>query len=262
MKSIEYFFMKQKIWKYISTLNILRKPSLKYCIDNNLLPSLLTRTPSNVLREILALPISEYHTQLNQDIFALLMNQFRPGFFLEIGANDGFTLSNTVYLEREFGWTGILAEANPKYLTSLSLREKSMIINKAISSQEGRAFFVDAGLYGGLESCLDDSHNRHTEGATRINVECINLHNLFLITSAPLYINFISIDVEGSEASIVEQMISSDRRFRCGCIEFNNRKEDYSIIISMLEKNEYQIMWRDQTMHDIFFADTKTYSIS
>lgn len=35
------------------------------------------------------------------------------GFFIECGAYDGETRSNTLNLERFFNWTGILIEADP-----------------------------------------------------------------------------------------------------------------------------------------------------
>ena len=37
----------------------------------------------------------------------------RGGFFVEAGANDGFHRSNTHYLEKWLGWTGLLIEAIP-----------------------------------------------------------------------------------------------------------------------------------------------------
>jgi FkbM family methyltransferase len=39
---------------------------------------------------------------------------FEKGFFIEAGANDGFTQSNTYRLERTLGWTGLLIEAIPE----------------------------------------------------------------------------------------------------------------------------------------------------
>lgn len=52
------------------------------------------------------------------------------GTFLEAGAYDGEFLSNTLYLEHEFGWRGVLVEANPDFFHQLLLkRRKSWAIN-------------------------------------------------------------------------------------------------------------------------------------
>jgi FkbM family methyltransferase len=39
--------------------------------------------------------------------------KFRGGFFVEAGAHDGISQSNTAYLERYFGWRGLLIEPIP-----------------------------------------------------------------------------------------------------------------------------------------------------
>ena len=38
----------------------------------------------------------------------------RPGLFVEAGAHDGYTQSNSYYLERFLGWQGLLVEAVPE----------------------------------------------------------------------------------------------------------------------------------------------------
>jgi hypothetical protein len=38
----------------------------------------------------------------------------RGGFFIEAGAHNGVEASNTLYLEKKLGWTGILVEPNPQ----------------------------------------------------------------------------------------------------------------------------------------------------
>jgi FkbM family methyltransferase len=38
----------------------------------------------------------------------------RPGVFVEAGAHDGYTQSNTYYLERRCGWSGVLVEPVPQ----------------------------------------------------------------------------------------------------------------------------------------------------
>jgi len=250
--------IKNAVIERVLKIGVLRKPSVRYCFDNELLPNVFVRTQSAALRKMFNLPISKYQSQLNQDVFALLMNQFRTGYFLEIGANDGFDLSNTVYLEENFGWKGILVEANKKYKTSLEKRKNSVVVNKAVSSQRGKAEFIDAGLYGGLKASLDSTHDLYTKDAASITVDCMTLQEILDTAGAPEQIEFISIDTEGGEISIVKQMVSVNRRFKCGCIEYNKRMEDYKEIVSILEDADYKVMWEYQTEQDLFFIDDHT----
>lgn len=247
--------MKSALWKLVQKISLLKKPSVKYCVTHELLPSLITNIPCDVLRELLFLPKSIHVTQLNQDIFALLVNRFSRGYFIEIGANDGFTFSNTVYLEEHFGWTGLLVEANPKYIDSLSRRKNATIMSKAITEKTGSAEFVDGGLYGGLSETLDSLHSKKTDKANKFNVSCITLQEMFEEVESPHVIDFISIDVEGGELPIIRQLVRNNRRVRCGCVEVNNRYSDIVDIKNLLESSGYEVAWKGQTRHDLYFTD-------
>jgi len=249
-------FIMEGLVNFFVGLKLMKKPSIRHCSDNGLLPSVLVKTPSKAIKKILNLPAFEHSTQLNQDIFSLLVNQFRPGYFLEIGANDGFTLSNTVYLERCFDWKGILVEANKKYMSSLLDRTNSKVFNVAVSNDKGEAEFIDAGLYGGLKSSMTSERSYYTKDAACITVSCMSLKEILDSADAPDTIDFISIDVEGGEVSIVEQLVSVDNRFKCGCIEHNNRKKDKNDIVNLLKSTGYNIIWEGQTSHDVFFVDS------
>lgn len=43
----------------------------------------------------------------------------RDGFFIECGAADGHSHSNTLFLETERNWTGLLIEANQRYFKTI-----------------------------------------------------------------------------------------------------------------------------------------------
>lgn len=233
----------------------LNRPAINYCTHNLLLPSIITETPSWQARELLFLPKGRNYTQSNQDLFALLVNRFASGFFLEIGANDGETYSNTLYLEEHFGWSGLLIEANPVYQTKLGMRRAETAIC-AITQTEGDFEFVDAGLYGGVRSTLDTKHSEKTVDAKIIKVRGAPLNIVLKERKCPNTIDFVSIDVEGGELPIVRQLCELEGiRVRCGCIEHNGRASDYQQISDVLTRAGYKIVWLSMTGQDLFFMD-------
>lgn len=55
----------------------------------------------------------EYYSHIGQDKWvAETFRRARGGYFLDFGAFDGITTSNTIVLEKELGWTGICVEPN------------------------------------------------------------------------------------------------------------------------------------------------------
>jgi FkbM family methyltransferase len=253
---------KSAIKNAIFRTKALHKLCVAYCSRNALLPEVFVKMPSAQLRELLFLPKSQRSTQLNQDIFALVANNFQRGFFLEVGANDGFTLSNTIYLEEQFGWDGILVEANPCYTTALAKR-RARTVMAAVVASEGLRNFRSAGLYGGVTDNLDSLHEKKTKDAETIQVWGTTLKKLLVQNAAPREIAFISLDVEGGELEIVEQMCDLEEfRFRSGCVEHNFREADYHQMCQMLRAVGYRVVWEGQTQQDLFFVDERVSTAS
>ena len=74
-------------------------------------------------------------------------------FFIEAGALDGETISNTLYLEIKYNWTGLLVEPNPKYLSSLIRKRRNTWILPYCLSPIKAPIVVDfdaIGEYGGI----------------------------------------------------------------------------------------------------------------
>src|SRR5438132_962410 len=74
-----------------------------------------------------------------QDIFCLLLNRGKAGgFFVEFGASDGRLISNTLLLESEFGWQGILAEPARSWHAGLKKNRKCKIDHRCVWSESGK----------------------------------------------------------------------------------------------------------------------------
>ena len=87
-------------------------------------------------------PNKTYYSQHEQDmkIFDLL-NKQKNGFFIEIGGYDGEKNSNTLYLEKSHGWTGLLIETNPyAYQVLLSRGRKIWSVQTCLSVYEELTF--------------------------------------------------------------------------------------------------------------------------
>lgn len=74
------------------------------------------------------------YSQAKQDAFVLLMNGNKNGFYLDIGAGNGFLVpcgSNTLALE-ERGWDGILIDGNYQYYEDGKDRRKGKFVHGMI----------------------------------------------------------------------------------------------------------------------------------
>ena len=69
----------------------------------------------------------------------------RGGFYVECGAFDGERSSNTLSLERERGWSGLLVEMDPYFYTQLiGKSRRSWSINACLSP---RPYVTQVDLY-------------------------------------------------------------------------------------------------------------------
>jgi hypothetical protein len=79
-----------------------------------------------------------YYSQLGQDSFVdELLNKKENGFFIEIGANDGKSHSNTLFFEEKRNWLGICVEPLLDKFQELNEFRKSINLNICISDFDG-----------------------------------------------------------------------------------------------------------------------------
>ena len=165
--------------------------------------------------------------QLFQDLWVLFeLAEPQGGFFVEFGATNGITMSNSHMLEKHYGWRGILAEPNPDYHERLARERGCAISQKCVFSRSGeRMGFLctEQGVYSRLADVdPEDMHEAEKRAdPRRIEVETISLEDLLQEHGAPDTIDYLSVDTEGSEFEILSAFDFSRRFVRCLTVEHN-----------------------------------------
>ena len=181
-------------------------------------------------------------SQRGQDWFVMQLFRKKNGFFVEFGAVNGILNSNTYSLEKIFGWRGILAEPAKKYSSSLMQNRSCSIDFDCVYNNTGQKVeFVETRNWADgntIKNFLD------VDGKTRVaervyEVKTISLADLLLKYSAPRYIDFLSIDTEGSEFEILEAFEFSAFSFGAICIEHNDVEYKRRAIQQILTDNGY-----------------------
>lgn len=130
------------------------------------------------------------------------------GVFLEVGANDGYSQSNTYFLERRRGWSGILIEPHPGlYRRCKRLRRRSACFNVACTDAAGGMIeLLDMDLMSVTPDVVptDDRAARISvvPEAARISVPATTL-SAVIDETVFTRIDFMSVDVEGAELALL-----------------------------------------------------------
>jgi FkbM family methyltransferase len=198
------------------------------------------------------------------------LEQYLPkmgGFFVELGANDGISQSNTFYFERYKQWSGVLIEPTPhNYLKCLANRStQNHIFCNACVSFDYKDRFVEivfANLMSspvGLESDVVDplshamSGKKFLESTDQIfafGAIAKTLNTILLESKAPCQIDMLSLDVEGAEIEVLKGVDHSQFRFRYLCIECR----DIEKLSTYLSIFGYQMV-EQLSAHDYLFKD-------
>jgi FkbM family methyltransferase len=178
-----------------------------------------------------------YYGQNKEDevINNLIVSRYGSDFkgtILDLGANDGITLSNSRFFI-ENGWRGILVEAGklPYQKLMTTILPNTIAINSAIGNENGFLTFyestnlLDANDVGLVSSLVADETQRWRNagiGFTEYQVECFtweSFRDKFHLKSQNF--DIISIDIEGMDYDVLIQMNLNELGCKILCVEFN-----------------------------------------
>ena len=199
-------------------------------------------------------------SQLGQDILALSVTGVdSPGFFVEFGAADGVALSNSHILEKQFGWSGILCEPSKSWHQALKRNRNCTIDTRCVYSASGQKISFSENYLGELSAITQyaepNSHGLLKRTTSSYEVDTISLQDLLLSHGAPKYIEFLSIDTEGSEFEILKNFDFQSYRFGAICVE-HNFADTREKINDLLLANGYQQVHADLSDFDDWYIQS------
>lgn len=199
------------------------------------------------------------YSQNNEE--QVILGYFRnkkQGTFLDIGANDGITLSNTRALY-EKGWSGVFVEASPKAFERLkrnyefeTCNDRVNLINVAVGKHNGFGVLHESGelLKQGdvaLVSSMKEEEVRRWDSLNMpfsdVDVEINDFPTLLDRCSIKKF-DFLSIDIEGMELDVLPQIDFDKLGIKLACIEWNSKGQ--SLYDSIMISQGFRIIHRNQ----------------
>jgi hypothetical protein len=174
-----------------------------------------------------------WHSEERQDtIVAELLGHKRGGFHIDLAANGAVFGSNTRALERDYGWSGVCIEANPRYWAALVTGVRSChLVGAAIAgrSAEGLSVsFLPQKAQGRI--VLPDEEGPGLDDASAaqggvlsslITARATSLRRVLQAAplNVPQTIDYFSLDIEGAELLALSTFPWKKHRFAVMTVE-------------------------------------------
>ncbi len=185
------------------------------------------------------------YSQYNQDLFVkyYYRNLDRDIFFVDIGANDGISLSNTYIFDNHTnnGGGGVLIEADSNVYEQLLKNRPNPNISKynvALCNIDGEVEFMQITGYSQmLSGIVEEYDKRHLERVYKEIQEYGGSYEIIKIKGARFdtimndkskNIDYLSIDIEGGEMKILQSIDFNKYNIQLIGIENNYQTNDIS----------------------------------
>jgi FkbM family methyltransferase len=200
---------------------------------------------------------------IDKQLDAIMDKSF--GFYVELGANDGVSQSNTLFFERFKNWSGILIEPHFQTFERLikNRSDSNFFKNAACVSSTYKKNDVELAFSHlmttaiGVETDLDDPF-KHAECGSEFwrgdvytfVAPALKLSDILDEANVPLEMDLLSLDVEGAELEVLRGLDHSRHRFNYICVE----SRDFVKLNEFLNENDYCFHSKIST-HDYLFEN-------
>eukprot|EP01035_Chromulina_nebulosa_P026190 gene26190-34259_t len=180
-------------------------------------------------------------SQNRQDIFVVYaMNGMQGGTYIDIGANDGVTYSNSYMLEKQFGWSGLLVEPLKWLMPKVYEHRgaKNNILNACVYNRTYLSTFIEVApspshvqelgygedMYSGVVDTWSHVNKSWIPDDRVTNlVPCFHAQTI-LDAYNITHVNYLSVDAEGADEVILRSIDWT--RFSADIISFECTEPD------------------------------------
>lgn len=188
-------------------------------------------------------------SQFQQDLWVLwLLQEQTCGCFVEFGAGDGKALSNTYLLEKEYSWTGVVAEPATIHHDAIRMNRCCYVSHHCVVPEAAGDHLVlfhetdipDLSCVVGYED--SDFLAGARNGGKEYYVPAIRLNDLLHDAGAPAFIDYMSVDTEGSELDILSKFDFDRYHVRLLSVEHNGMPERKAALQQLMEAHGMQFL--------------------
>ena len=187
---------------------------------------------------------------------------YNNGYFIEIGAHDGIHHSNTLYYEKYKNWSGILIEPSEYFKNLIKNRSKKNkffncgcgefgIDENEILIESGDRSFVKKYVENNLQNFFLRKGKQANHKFKEKKIKLRNLNSILTESEAPIFIDFFSLDVEGSELKVLKGNDFNKFNFKFILVECVNEKK-FNEVYNFLTGKNYELVEK-LTPWDILF---------
>jgi len=162
--------------------------------------------------------------EMEQDAFLdqfLFKGGVKNGFFVEAGADDFVSDSNSLMFERAHGWTGLLVEPWLIFAKGLQVQRKAWSVATCLATKNKPHFanFASFSTPGAMAGLVPDLE-RAPEDSSVSELQCFPLSSLLLALGNPT-VNYLSLDLEGAELEVIKTIPFDQLNIEVLSVEFN-----------------------------------------
>lgn len=179
----------------------------------------------------------------------------RKGTYLDIGAFDGRSNSNTWHLEKRLDWGGVLIEPVPQFYRKMMQtrsKDRNIFVNCAVVSDRIQAremimYVADAMSIGSFSS---KDINKHLESAKRIGIDtnqkiivpAMPILEILNQINSPKIFDFCTIDIEGDAFDVISELLKSEYIVNVFLIESDADSETNKLLLQF----RYSLIGHDE----------------